>query len=72
MRRGSKRRREGQVLTKLVSSQIIWKPSFDDPQIGAIEVVAAMRTFVGANYESVSILSKTLEEEKEKKCENAK
>ena len=62
--------REGHILEELVTSKIIWKASSGDSQSGTIEVEVAMGAFAGANFDAVSILNRSLEDEKEKRYEN--
>ena len=66
MIRGSRRSIEGQVLSELVFGQINWKPSFDDPESGSIEVVVTMGDFIRGNFDFVYMLNKSLDEKKTK------
>ena len=61
-------------MEETISKKIIWKSSFDDPQGGVVEVTSDMGCFAGANQNYVSILKRTLDEEREKniKLQNEK
>ena len=61
-----KRIKEGQTMEETISKKIIWKSSFDDPHGGVVEVTSDMGCFAGANQNYVSILKRTLDEEREK------
>ena len=64
--KGYKRNREIQILEEHVRGKIIWKASLEDTQSGAIEVATTMGALAGVNFDAPSLLSRSLEEEKEK------
>ena len=66
VKRSSKRSEECQCMEEPISRKIIWNSSSDDPQGGSMEVEATMGYFVGGNYDFVSIVSKFIDEEKER------
>ena len=57
--------RKGEVIVGPIENQVIQRQDIDDPQREAIETVAAMGAFVGENYDSISTLTKKIDEEKD-------
>ena len=60
MQKGTKRMREGTIKQFSALNQVIWKSDSLDIKQGALDIVAAMGDFAGANYDSISQLNKDL------------
>ena len=60
LNKGSKRTREGTLKHLPGFDQIVWRTNSRNGNEGALDTTAAMQAFAGANYNSVSQLTKDL------------
>ena len=65
VKKGSKRSRARTFKQGSVPNQIIWKRDSSDTKQESLDTIAAMGSFVGANFDSVSQLNKELEEKEQ-------
>ena len=60
MKKGSKRTREGTLKHVPAFDQIVWRTDAPNEKEGVLDTTTAMGAFVGANYNSMSQLTKDL------------
>ena len=58
MKKGSKRTREGTLKHVHDLNQVVWRTNAPNEKQGALDTTVAMGSFAGANYDSMSQLTK--------------
>ena len=65
IKKGKKRGRDQSGMEVSISEQILWTQQSGDPQVDAIDTVAALGAFTGANIHAVSNLNREFDKRKE-------